>query len=290
MEKYQKTTSEQSEWGALFLPRNKKMLHPQALRIAVFASTTAGELLLDSLTRFERKFPGKLALVGLATDDPLDPKTRISVQKRIWHHYSSQEMKIMVNQIIDTSINHDIPCYTGNVKTDYFRKIFLEWNPDAVIMCCFGQKIDAFIYTYPAFGMYNFHPSDLAARIGAGAKPFQSTMSNGSQTSVMTIHQVTETIDVGPIVGFSPRIRISREDDSYPDDVRNLQEKIPSVCGWMGIILVEKLLEQKLASKPLAIESIDFQSAMLPTLGDKLMQPVDEDLTRYKLPLHPSIR
>jgi len=289
MEKYQKTTNEQSEWGALYLPAEIKKTPLKALRVAVFASTNAGELLLNSLTRYEQKYPEKLAIIGVATDDPLDLKTRISIQKRIWHHYSPQEMQIMVNDMIEISVNHHIPCYTGNVKTDYFRKIFLDWNVDAVIMCCFGQKIDAFIYNFPKLGMYNFHPSDLAARIGAGARPFQSTMSNGNQTSVMTIHQVTETIDVGPIVGFSPRIRISKNDNSYPDDVRNLQEKIPSVCGWMGIMLVEELIDKKINNNLGFIDTIDFPSLMQPALGEKLMQPVCDDVTCYQLPLHPSI-
>lgn len=289
METSQKIVDQEAGWGALYLPNAHKTHPKNALRVAVFTSTNAGVLLLDSLTRFEKKFPDRLALVGIATDDPLDENAKISVKKRTWHHYTPEEMELMVKGVLTIADDHEVPCYTGNVKTEYFRQLLLKWNPDAIIMNCFGQKIDSFIYELPDLGMYNFHPSDLARHVGAGAEPFESTMSSGEPTSVMTLHHVAEDIDAGSVVGVSPRIRITREDDTYPEDVRNLQAKIPSVCAWMGIELIQELIKNRDTDNPKPLDSIDFSSTMQVPLGELLMHPVCDDLQSYVLPLHPSI-
>jgi folate-dependent phosphoribosylglycinamide formyltransferase PurN len=289
MEKSQKIVNDQADWGALYMPRVQKTFPTNALRVAVFTSTNSGVLLLDSLARFETRFPDSLMIVGIATDDPLCENSRISAKKRIWRHYTPEEMEHMVNGVLAIADDHEVPCYTGNVKTEYFRQLLLEWNPDAIIMNCFGQKIDASIYELPDLGMYNFHPSDLAQQVGAGAEPFESTMSSGEATSVMTLHHVAEDIDAGSIVGVSPRIRITTEDDTYPEDVRNLQAKIPSVCAWMGIELIQELIKNNGLNNPKPIDSIDFAGTMHVPLGELLMQPVCDDLQSYVLPLHPSI-
>lgn len=276
-------------WGSLYEPNCKKNLKKNGLRTAVFASTTAGHLLLDHLIRLERKFPETFNLIGIATDDPLDPNTKISVQKRIWKYYNKAEMNQMRNSVVDLSASAGIECYTGSVKTDFFRKLIQKWHPEVIIMCCFGQKIDAQIYDYPTLGMYNFHPSDLAARIGAGAQPFQETILNGNQTSLMTLHHVTEVIDKGPIVGQSPPVCIVDENGNHPEDVKNLQEKIPSVCGWMGVELVKSLIELKSTSSETKIKTIDFSARFPQSIKNQLLEYVKADPELYKLPDHPDI-
>lgn len=286
---YTQKKSSEMVWGGHFEPNCKKNLKKKGLRTVVFASTTAGHLLLDHLIRYEKKHPEELNLVGIATDDPLDTNTKISVKKRIWNYYSRSEMNEMLSSILNLSSNAGIECYTGSVKTDYFRALIQKWDPDVIIMCCFGQKIDAVIFDYPKMGMYNFHPSDLAARIGAGAHPFQETMLNGNQTSLMTIHHVTEHIDVGPIVGQSPPVCIVDERGNHPDDVKNLQEKIPSVCGWMGVELIKTLIGLKQSALYSKIDVIDFSARFPQEIKDKLLEYVKPDPSLYKLPDHPDI-
>jgi folate-dependent phosphoribosylglycinamide formyltransferase PurN len=290
MKEYQKIYEDQMGWGALFMPARKKQSSGAGLRTVVFTSTNAADLLLDSLTRYEMRFPDLLNIRGIATDDPNDPRTKISVNKRIWQFYTPDERETMMQDVIRISMDHGISCYTGNVKTDYFRQLLAEWDPEVIIMCCFGQKVDKFIYQYPRLGMYNFHPSDLAARIGAGAQPFQSSIKEGNTTSVMTVHQVTEIIDVGPIVGSSPRVNIKKEDGSFPNDIRNLQVKIPSVCGWMGIILIRAIESHRKKGNAGPVSKIDFATHMEESTAAILLQPVQDDTSLYELPKHPLIR
>lgn len=286
---YTKKSNSEMAWGGLYEPSCKKNISKIGLRTVVFGSTTAGHLLIDHLIRFEKKYPEKLNLTGIATDDPFDPDTKISVHKRIWKFYTPDEMSEMLNSVINLSASVGIECYTGSVKTDFFRELIRKWNPEVIIMCCFGQKIDSIIFNYPKHGMYNFHPSDLASRIGAGAQPFQVTMQNGNPFSRMTIHHVTELIDIGPIVGQSTQVCIVDENGNHPDDVKNLQEKIPSVCGWMGIELIKSLIELKSAESDQKLDKLDFDVLFPQAIKDRLLEKVKSDPTMYKLPDHPDI-
>jgi hypothetical protein len=288
---YTKLINEESLWGALYTPLNPKAVSGKGLRTVIFGSTNGGALVIDSLHRFEQKNPDLINLVGVATDDPVDPDTKISVSKRIWRYYSPDEMIAMRNMVIDLTTEAGVPCYTGSVKTEYFRKMLKQWDPEVIIMCCFGQKVDAFIFNYPAYGMYNFHPSDLASSIGEGSQPFHDTVNNGHTTSVMTVHLVNEWIDRGPIIGWSPKINIVKADGSYPVNILSLQEKIPSICGWLGIELMLEILKKKLTGTEGVAGFIHFDELIPDLIKQKLMEPANDDLTdRYTLPLHDLIQ
>jgi folate-dependent phosphoribosylglycinamide formyltransferase PurN len=287
---YRKVVNEEAVWGALYVPANPKRGSAGGLRTVIFGSTNGGALVIGSLARLEQKDPGLLNLVGVATDDPCDPNTRVSVKKRIWRYYSPNEMVAMRDNVIDETIACGIPCYTGSVKTEYFREILRQWDPEVIIMCCFGQKVDPFIFNYPVYGMYNFHPSDLASNIGEGAQPFSDTINNGHTTSVMTVHLVNEWIDRGPIVGLSPRINIVKADGTFPRSILSLQEKIPSICGWLSIELIKKILENKRTGIDEAVGFVDFDALTPESIKQRLLEPANDDLNdRYTLPLHDSI-
>jgi hypothetical protein len=133
--------------------------------------------------------------------------------------------------------------------------------------------------------MYNFHPSDLASNIGAGAKPFEMTIREGRTTSHMILHRVTETIDAGPIIGISPQINITLRDGTYPQSFLVLQEKIPSICGWMVYGLLLTLLKNLESGKKGFVDEIDFEAMIPVPIKTELMKPVFHNPWRIrKLP------
>jgi len=287
MSSYKTIIDDESLWGALYTPLKEKKTSDNALRVVLFGSTNAGALVVDSLLRFEQKYPDMISLVAVATDDPVDSNTRISVSKRIWKYYNREERLMLRNKVIDLSTGGGIPCYTGSIKTQYFRNRLFQWNPDVILMCCFGQIIDPVIYNYPGYGMYNFHPSDLAANIGVGAQPFHDTIMNGNATSVMTIHRVNEKIDQGPVVGLSPEINIKKADGNYPASILSLQEKIPSVSGWLSVELISDIIKNKQAGIRKPVSSVDFADRTPERIKQKLAEPANDDLNdMYTLPLH----
>ncbi len=265
-----------SEWGELIVPLEKRERRG-GLRVVLLGSTNAGKLVLDTLLRFAGNHPGKIDVIAMATDNTRDPLARIGMKKRIWKHYTKEERENLMEMMIQGALTAGIPCYTGAVKNDYFRGLLREWDPEMIIMCCFGQKADQFIYAYPRYGMYNFHPSDLASNIGAGAKPFESTIMNGRSTSHMILHQVTEIIDGGPIIGISPRINITLAEGGYPDNFLVLQEKIPSICGWMTYGLLLAILGRKEKGMNGPIGKIDYEVLIPEGIMEMLMEPVKND-------------
>ncbi len=287
---YKKIHNNESLWGAFYAPLYPKQGSDKALRTVLLGSTNAGALVVESLLRFENKYPDLLNLKAVATDDPCDHQTQISVSKRIWKYYSHEEMLMLRNKVINLSTKGGVPCYTGSIKTEYFRNLLQQWDPELILMCCFGQIIDPYIFEYPVYGMYNFHPSDLAANIGMGAQPFQETIKNGRSTSVMTIHHVNEKIDRGPIVGYSPDICIKKADGHYPQSILSLQEKIPSVSGWLSVELISNIIKNKQQGIQKPVSKIDFSKTTPDHIKLKLLEPANDNLTdMYRIPYHDAL-
>ena len=278
----------ESEWGSLYLPKKQKDLTKKGLRTILFVSCDCGTLMIRNLALFEAKFPEKLNIVAVVTDDPIDPAAKITLKKRVWSQYTPEERQVIFQRLIDTTMDLGIPCYSGAVKTDFFRTLYRDLDPEALLMFCFGQKLDAAIYDYPTFGSYNFHPSDLPKKQGAGTQPFQNAIKNGLKSSPLVIHGVTDTIDIGPIVGASPYMNICLADGSYPSSIITLLNKLTSIGGWMGVALVEELISLKEHSEKSTVTNIDFEQIMPDDLKVHLSAPVVNDLNEtYEVPLHP---
>ena len=290
MQEFTKIIEKESLWGELYLPAMPKLNSGYGLKVVLFVSCNCGNLVINNLSAFEHKHPGLLNLVGVVTDDPVDPNARISLKKRIWSQFSFRERIELKDQIVGTCMNIGIPCYTGAVKTDYFRHIYQSWDPEVLIMFCFGQKLDSFLYDFPSRGAYNLHPSDLPKHIGAGTQPFQVAMRNGLKTSPLVIHQITEQIDMGPVVGVSPPINICLEDGTYPVSLLTLLYKITSLGGWMTTQLISDIIGQKAKGEPGPLKWIDFAKELPDEIKQFLMLPATNDLTeRYTVPLHPQL-
>ncbi len=279
--------TKETRWGALYLPVKPKT-KDEGLRTVLFVSCNSGDLLLKNLALYEQIYPEKLNIVGIVTDDPIDPEARISIGKRVWKQFTPQERSRLFNRIIDFSTELGVPCYTGAVKTTWFHNLYRSWAPEALLMLCFGQKIDSVLFGLPVMGSYNFHPSDLRKKIGAGSQPFENIIRKGEKTSPLVIHEVTNIIDRGPIVGVSPQINICLEDGAYPANILTLDDKITSVCGWMGVELIDTIIARNVAGDKGPVSEIDFIGKMPEPVKTILNEPAVNDLNeKYIIPRHP---
>jgi len=288
MSEFRKIVSQESLWGELYEPVLPKTNRGNGLKVVLFVSCNCGVTVLKNLYRFEQKYPDQLNIVGVTTDDPVDLAARITLKKRIWYQYTPEERSGLKDKLIGTCMDIGVPCYTGAVKTDYFRRMYESWNPEVLIMFCFGQKLDAFLYEYPSRGAYNLHPSDLPKQIGMGTQPFQNAIRNGLKTSPLVIHQISELIDMGHIVGVSTPVNIRLKDDSVPASLLTLLEKITSVGGWMCVQLVSDIITMKNSGLTGPIDWIDFDQAFPEHIKQQLIRPATNDLTEmYEVPPHP---
>jgi methionyl-tRNA formyltransferase len=174
------------------------------LRIALFGSYYRGFHVLNEI--LDGPLHEKLHLVGVATDDPRS--TFISRDKRVWQYPHTVVEATMVQ---DLAKRHNVPVFTGRVKTPEFYEIFeQEWRPDYCIMATFGQRIDPRLYNYPAAGFFNLHPSDNAGWPSryAGGNPFKHLIQDNADFCVLTLHRVDDGFDTGERIAISERIYI----------------------------------------------------------------------------------
>ena len=140
------------------------------------------------------------------------------------------------------ALSFGIPYYTGAVKTTYAHKLIHHWNPDAIDVFVFGQIIDEPIIKLPKYGIYNFHPADLANHLGTGPQPFQDLINRDASTSRFTIHQLTTQLDQGGVVGQSPIINVRNKDGSITHNILILEDKMIEPMDTMAVILTNKLI------------------------------------------------
>ena len=102
-----------------------------------------------------------------------------------------------------------LPVYTGSVQSTQFQRIFQTcWNPQLCLMATFGQKIPPCLFKYPRLGFYNFHHSAKRWPSYPGPTPIEEMVQDGQSQLVLTMHEVSRTIDDGNLIAHSQQIPI----------------------------------------------------------------------------------
>ncbi len=86
-----------------------------------------------------------------------------------------------------------------------------EWRPDVIVTCAYGQILPPEVLELPALGCINVHASMLPAYRGAG--PIQRAIMDGRPLSGVTIMQLDEGLDTGPILA-AQEVGIGPDDDA----------------------------------------------------------------------------
>jgi hypothetical protein len=279
--------NEDSRWGELILPAIQENLQKteDGIRIALFCSWEFGFLVLETLKEYEQRYSKRINLVGLATDNPLNSDSRISMKKRIWKFYDRPEHVIMETYMIESGLNHGIPVYTGEIKTRSFHDIILGWKPDVILVCVFGQVIDSFIINLPTYGIYNFHPSDLSVQHGAGPAPYDDLVQRDAKTTVWSVHQVSEEIDCGKVIGKSPPVNIRNTVGELPKSCLTVYDKLTEPLCHLVCRLTDELVTrfEKGIIGPLG--HLDFNALISDATKKKLLEPISNDLPAEIFPL-----
>jgi folate-dependent phosphoribosylglycinamide formyltransferase PurN len=277
---------EDSRWGELILPAPEETaVAGGGLRLVLFASFEFGYLALLAAKAYAARHPGKVTLVALVTDDPVNPEARIGLKKRVWKLLGDGERVAQETAIADEALAAGAPVYTGEVKTEAFRRHLARWQPDAILSCVFGQVIDEAIIGLPPLGIYNFHPSDLGHGHGAGPAPYEDLAARGATRTCWTIHQLTPAVDGGPILGQSPPIEVGTADGRLPDQPLLVYDKLMAPVGWLTLRLVNALAERRARGEMGAIERLDLADAMPAALRAALLLPVTAERHEEALPV-----
>jgi hypothetical protein len=265
-----------ARWGELIMPAPGEVAKTPAagLRVVLFASFEFGYAVLEAVKAYARAFPGRVQLAGLVTDDPINPTARIGLKKRVWHHMDHDEVVAIETAIVESALREGVPAYTGEIKIDGFRALLDSWQPDAIISCVFGQVIDGWIINRPAYGIYNFHPTDLAHGFGAGPTPAEDLAARGATSTVWTIHQVIEAVDAGPVVAVSPEINILDSSGALPANPLVLYDKLTEPAGCLGAVLIDALARRFAAGTRGTLTSLEVADSLPAEVLARIRDPI----------------
>ena len=185
------------------------MITSSPLRVALFGSFYRGFCVLNEL--LYGPLSERIQVVGVATDDPAE--TFVNAKNRVWQYPHRESEEKMVRKL---ARSQGIETYTGRVKTPAFYDLFeSQWRPDICIMATFGQRIDQRLYSYPALGFFNLHPSDNGEWPSryAGSNPFDQLIREGAQSCVISMHHVDDGFDTGKRIAVSETIYLPHDSD-----------------------------------------------------------------------------
>lgn len=276
-------------WGHSMTPAPDE--HPEktddGLRVLVIGSWTLGMLAFEAIKDLESEAPDKVNIVGLVTDDPLDPNARISKLKRFWRYYDEQRQEVYELDILEEALEFGVPCFTGEVKSRLFRSRLVQWKPDAIVVAGFGQRIDDTIIRFPRYGIYNVHPADLQQGHGAGPQPWEDLISRHATSMRVSIHKVSEVIDAGGVVGVSPPVNVTLSNGDCSGDTLLVGEKTFLPVKPMVRELACALCRNREAGHQGPLDRLDMEGCFSPSETEALLRPIDPARRGTLLPLSP---
>ncbi len=139
-----------------------------------------------------------------------------------------------------------------------------EWirrhAPDAIVVVAYGKLIPADILHIPALGCLNLHPSLLPEY--RGAAPIQRALMHGDMRTGVTIMQLDEGMDSGPLFMQEETGIVSA------DDAMTLGAKLSKLGAEMLIKTLSSIEQRKIQSMPQAHELATFAPKIDKTEGE----------------------
>src|SRR5579875_1093274 len=142
-----------------------------------------------------------------------------------------------------------------------------DYQPDAICVACFSQRISEPILRIPRFGCLNVHPSLLPAN--RGPEPLFWTFREGDRQTGVTIHLIDEGMDTGPV--------LAQEVLEVPDGISYAQLEMQ--CARLGGALLARSIWElyRGTARSVAQDEAKSSSHPYPTAGDFFVPVVEWD-------------
>ena len=109
----------------------------------------------------------------------------------------SRKKELLPTKTKMVAIKHNIDVFQPVKIKDEYQKI-LEYEPDMIITCAYGQIIPKELLDYPKYGAINVHGS-LLPKLRGGA-PIHRALINGEVETGVTIMYMDKKMDAGDII------------------------------------------------------------------------------------------
>lgn len=139
--------------------------------------------------------------------------------------------KIRKSPVAEFALNNKLPLVQPDrVKTPEFTEIIEQCKADAAVVAAYGRILPAEVLCAPKYGCINVHASLLPKY--RGAAPIQWAIRNGDESVGVSIMQLTEGMDEGPV--FARK--------AFPMDASwNKGDLFEQMAEYGGDLLVETL-------------------------------------------------
>ncbi|MDD7282131.1 methionyl-tRNA formyltransferase [Floccifex sp.] len=121
-----------------------------------------------------------------------------------------RKQNLVFSEVKEVAVQHGIEVFQPvRIKEDY--QTILDYKPDIIVTCAYGQIVPKVILDAPVYGAVNLHGSLLPAL--RGGAPIQRAIWNGDSVSGMTLMKMAPKMDAGPILDVE-KVEILDEDNS----------------------------------------------------------------------------
>ncbi|GCE16499.1 methionyl-tRNA formyltransferase [Dictyobacter kobayashii] len=152
---------------------------------------------------------------------------------------------------------HSIPVWQVRKLNDPETLATLSaYQADILCVACFSKIIPSSILNLPRLGSLNVHPSLLPAN--RGPLPIFWTLLAGEEQTGVTIHQLTDKLDSGPI--------LAQEAIAVPEGIR--YEELEALCARRGAQLLAQTVQDLVAGHSHAQPQDEAMSSYHPYPGD----------------------
>lgn len=166
------------------------------------------------------------------------------------------------------ALDNNLTIFQFDNLNNHYQEI-VQFNPDLIITCAFGQKVGKEILDLPVYGCINIHASLLPKY--RGAAPIHYAIINGDKITGNTIMYMEETLDTGAMINQS-QVEIDI-DDTYDTLAKKLMKD--------GADLIIKTIPDIFNDKLNAIKQDNDKATLAPMFKreDELIN-FDEDVIK----------
>ena len=133
----------------------------------------------------------------------LPGRESLAIRQREQPRLTRSVLPSLDTSIVELAWEQNIPVWEVQHLSDAGTiSTLAAYEPDAICVACFSQRIPPAILALPRFGCLNVHPSLLPAN--RGPVPLFWTFRKGDEQTGITIHLMDEKIDSGDILAQEP--------------------------------------------------------------------------------------
>lgn len=188
-------------------------------------------------------FAGTPEFAAIVLNILLQSKHKISAVYTQPDRPAGRGLKLKSSPVKELAIENNLPLHQpANFKDEKDQEVLASFNADVMVVVAYGLLLPSTVLRIPRLGCINIHPSLLPR--WRGAAPIQRTIFSGDTKTGVTIMQMEEGLDTGPIL-------LQTEYIISPDETsQSLHDKM-AVSGAEACLQTLNLLaENKITSTP----------------------------------------